>query len=40
MLRVEGLAALSFEEKANQIKRFGAWFAIGGATFKSRILLH
>ena len=28
-----GIAALSFEEKANQIKRFGAWFAIGGATF-------
>ena len=28
-----GIAALSFEEKANQIRRFGAWFAVGGATF-------
>jgi len=28
-----GIAALSFEEKANKIKHFGAWFAIGGATF-------
>lgn len=28
-----GITALSFEEKANQIKRFGAWFAVGGATF-------
>lgn len=27
-----GIAALSFEEKANQIKRFGM-FVIGGATF-------
>lgn len=28
-----GIAALSFEEKANKIKHFGAWFAVGGATF-------
>lgn len=28
-----GMAALSFEEKATKIKHFGAWFAIGGATF-------
>ncbi len=27
------IAALSFEEKANKIKHFGAWFAIAGATF-------
>ncbi|MHA3981802.1 T6SS effector BTH_I2691 family protein [Acinetobacter venetianus] len=28
-----GMAALSFEEKANKIKHFSAWLAIGGATF-------
>ncbi len=28
-----GMDALSFQEKANKIRQFGAWFAIGGATF-------